>query len=179
MLSGISSDFSIGGAVGQTVTLSFWSGLPNSGGTLLDSGTFSSGAGILGVTFGPDIAVTAGDSYFVGLSGTAGIGVDMANAAFLVTGADPVAPGVTYIPSGFYSDYPAATTDFATNVPLSGPYCQPGSETCNNAFAAPILYFQGVPDESAVPEPSMAFFVLPVLAGFVVVRRLRSSPKYL
>jgi hypothetical protein len=153
LLSGISSDFSTGGS-SQTVTLSFYSGIPNSGSaTLLGSGTFSSGAGLLGVTFGSDISITAGDTYFVGLSNTMGIGVDMADAAFLVTSAQPAAPGVTYIPSGFYTDNNAVTTDFATNIPLDDTSC-PGGGTCNNAFAAPILDFYGQPNTSAVPEPS-------------------------
>jgi PEP-CTERM motif len=153
MLSGISSDFSTGETGSQTVTLSLYSGIPNSGSaTLLGSGTFASGAGLLGVTFGTDIPITAGDTYFVGLSDTLGIGVDMANAAFLVSSAQPAAPGVTYIPSGFYTDDNAGTTDFATNIPLDNTSC-PGGGSCNNAFAAPILDFYGQPNTSAVPEP--------------------------
>jgi hypothetical protein len=150
-LSGITSDFSTGETGSQTVTLSFWSGLPDAGGTELASGTFASGAGILGVTFGSDISIVAGDTYFVGLSNTNGIGVDMVQSAFSVTSANPAAPGVTYIPSGFYSDELAATTDFATNIPLIDTSC-PGGESCDNAFAAPILNFQGVAN-SNVPEP--------------------------
>ena len=150
-LSGITSDFSTGETGSQTVTLSFWLGLPNAGGTELASGTFTSGAGILGVTFGSNIAITAGDEYFVGLSNTNGIGVDMVQSAFSVTSAQPAAPGVTYIPSGFYSDFTAGTTDFATNVPLADTSC-PGGGTCNNAFAAPILNFQGIANSTA-PEP--------------------------
>jgi hypothetical protein len=152
MLSGITSDFSTGEIGSQTVTLSFWSGLPNAGGTELAFGTFSSGAGILGVTFATDIPIIAGDEYFVGLSNVDGIGVDMVQSAFSVTSGAPAAPGVTYIPSGFYSDELAATTDFATEIPLADTSC-PGGGTCNNAFAAPILNFQGVADASTVPEP--------------------------
>jgi hypothetical protein len=149
-LSGISSDFSTGETGSQTVTLSFYSGIPNTGtATLLGSGTFTSGAGLLGVTFGTDISIVAGDTYFIGLSNTAGIGVNGVEAAFGVTPSDPVAAGVTYIPSGFYSDELGGTTDFATNIPLN---TGPGTE--DNAFAAPIFDFYGQPNVSSVPEPS-------------------------
>ncbi len=152
-LSGIYSDFSTGETGSQTVTLSFYSGIPDSGSaTLLGSGMFTSGAGLLGVTFATDIPVVAGDTYFVGLSNTSGIGVDMADAAFLVSSSEPAAPGVTYIPSGFYSDENGATTDFAVNIPLVDTSC-PGGGSCNNAFAAPILDFYGQPNTSSVPEP--------------------------
>jgi hypothetical protein len=168
-LSGITSDFSTGEIGSQTVTLSFWSGLPNAGGTELASGTFASGAGILGVTFGTNISIIAGNSYFVGLSNTNGIGVDMVQSAFAVTSAQPAAPGVTYIPSGFYTDGTAGTTDFATNVPLADTSC-PGGGTCNNAFAAPILNFQGVANSSA-PEPgTLAMSTIGILASLLAFR---------
>ena len=139
-LSGIYSDFSNGGA-SQTVTLSLYQGIPNSGtATLLASGTFTSDVGLLGVTFGSDVPITAGDTYFVGMSNTGGIGVDMANDAFLVSSAQPAAPGVTYIPADFIritlAPPPISPTMFLWTTP-------PGGESCNNAFAAPILQFDG------------------------------------
>jgi hypothetical protein len=177
LLSGISSDFSTGETGSQTVTLSFYSGIPNSGSaTLLGTGTFSSGAGLLGVTFGTDIPITAGDTYFVGLSNTLGIGVDMADAAFSVTSAQPAAPGVTYIPSGFYTDDNAATTDFATNIPLADTSC-PGGGTCNNAFAAPILDFYGQPN-SAVPEPSTLAVSMIGFAGLLFALNIKRRSAY-
>jgi PEP-CTERM motif len=153
-LSGIYSDFSTGGS-SQTVTLTLYAGIPNSGGaTVLGTGTFTSGAGDLGVTFGSDISIVAGDTYFIGLSNTEGIGVNMADAAFSVSSSTPAAPGVTYIPSGFYTDdNDGTTTDFATQIPLIDTSC-PGGGSCDNAFAAPILNFYGeIPGTSSVPEP--------------------------
>jgi hypothetical protein len=173
-LSGISSDFSTGEVGSQTVTLSLYSGIPNTGtATLLGSGTFASGAGLLGVTFGTDISIVAGETYFVGLSNTAGIGVNGVEAAFGVTPSDPVAAGVTYIPSGFYSDELAGTTDFATNIPLNT-----GAGTEDNAFAAPIFDFYGEPNVSSVPEPSSLALstigVFTLLLGLSAKRRAAS-----
>jgi hypothetical protein len=168
MLSGISVNFSAVGN-GDTVTLSFWSGLPSSGGTELGSGAVS-GGGFQGITFGTDIPVVAGDAYFVGLSPTSGTGVPIAAPAFLVTSATPAAPGVTYIPSGFYIG--AAGANFPTNVPLVYTSC-PGD--CDNAFAAPIIDFFGS-STSGTPEPgTMALSVTGIMALLLALRGRRHA----
>lgn len=169
MLTGITSDFSSGNQNSNTVTLDFYSGIPNSGtATLLGSGTFTSGTGVLGVTFGSNIALTSGTTYFVGLVNTGGIGVNMVQSAFSVTSGQPVAPGVTYIPSGFYSDFSTGDTDFNTNSPLVVTSCG-----CNNAFAAPILNFQGF-QPTSVPEPSSLALSLAGIAALGWIRRRNS-----
>jgi hypothetical protein len=171
ILTGITSNFSDVGAM-QTVTLSIWSGIPPISTTPLGTGTFTAGYGILGVTF-PAVSITAGDTYFVGLSNTGGIGVDMVDSAFLVTSLHPAAAGVTYIPSGFYTDYPDASTDFANNVPLYG-YAPACGGDCNNAFAAPILNFQGHA-ASAVPEPTSLLLLATCVAGLGIQRKWARS----
>jgi hypothetical protein len=138
----ILTNFGDGDGLTSTVTLSFYSGIPNSGGTLLGTESFTSNPGFQGALFGSDISITAGDTYFVGLSNTLGDGLDMVAAAFSVTLAQPAAPGVTYT-NGVYTDDNGATTDFNTFFPLV-------SAGLDNAFAAPILDFDG---PNLTPEP--------------------------
>ncbi len=129
------------------VTLLIATDTPANGGTTLFSGQLD-GSGR--ATF-PAINVTAGTSYFIGMSN--------------LTGSSPFAVGVNIV--NWVPAQPAGT------VNLSGWYTGPSFETFipqsevngvqQQPFSAPILRFEGV--ANPVPEPAAWMFLLAGLAG--------------
>jgi hypothetical protein len=71
-LTGIKTKF--GAAGGQTITLEIYDELPGAGGTLLRSATFSALANQFSGAFFAELALVAGEDYFIGFRGIAGLG---------------------------------------------------------------------------------------------------------
>ena len=78
-LIGIKTKF--GAADGRTVTLEIYDELPGEGGTLLRSGTFSAVANQFAGAFFAELALEAGEDYFIGFRNLAGLGANTTKEA--------------------------------------------------------------------------------------------------
>jgi len=132
---------------GRTVTLEFYSGIPNQiGSSLLAQALYIPVGGSL---FGPSIgnvSLTAGTTYFVGFKGVQGLGVNY-------TGSGD--PGVTDL-ALYYDTAPPPYFD----------KLQTGYST-----GRPILSFEGSIPESGVPEPAAVWSTAIGLCGLWLGRR--------
>ncbi len=149
----------------RTVTMSIWDANPSFGGTLLRSGSFNvgNGGGIQGISFA-DLALSAGQNYFIGLQNIRGLGINIVEPIGGNFGnGQPV--GTEFL-DGWYSGVGSSFSNFVPRE--TGNPAVP-----NNPFAAPILRFYGTSVGPAVPEPSSATMFIACLGICAFVRRKR------
>lgn len=152
----------------RSVTLSIWDAHPGSGGTLLQSGSFSvgQGGGTHGISFS-EFGLTAGNNYFIGLNNIRGLGINIVEPI----GGDFAngQPVGTEFLNGWYFGTGSSFDNFV-------PVATGNPSVPNNPFAAPIFRFYGSPIAPAntVPEPT-SIVVLAGLGLLALVRRQRRS----
>jgi len=137
-LSGVKTKF--GAAGGQTVTLEIYDELPSTGGTLLRSATFSALANQFAGAFFDELTLVAGEDYFIGFRGVAGLGANVTKA----DGADELPAYFSFKDDGSYDT--ADTSLFAPRVILQffadNGLAEVPEPAASMLFAAGLIFFR-------------------------------------